>query len=313
MTTHVLRRSVFHAPVATLANGHALALTRHELEGGIDGPTLGIVAGIHGDEPLGIEVVRRLLVALEGERFAGRLLGVPVANSYAFAALERNTPIDAANLNRLFPGDADGTLTQQLAHVIASEVVGRCDRLIDIHSGGNLATVDYVYTGSDGEMAKAFGSTLLFRGTAPAGSLAAYADSLGRPALIVELGGGQQRNEEFVCKGIRGVRNVMKHLGMLDGELELPPEQVVFDELADLKPHHGGLMLSSYGPDRLGEAVGEGLELARVVSPYTFETLETIVAPFEPTLLVLVREALTTVEPGDYGFIVGNGATAVAA
>ena len=54
-------------------------------------------------------------------------------------------------------------------------------------------------------------------------------------------------------------------------------------------------------------------ELARVVSPYTFDVLESIAAPFEPTLLVLVREAVTKVEPGDYGFIVANGATAVAA
>lgn len=313
MTTIALQHELVRTPVATLANGHELEVVQHVLHGGGDGPTLGLIAGIHGDEPLGIEIVRRLLLELEHRSFRGRLIAVPVANSYAFAALERNTPIDSVNLNRVFPGRSDGTLTEQLASEITSGLVDGCDRLIDIHSGGSLATVDYVYTGTDSRMAKSFGSELLFRGSAPGGSLAAHAESLGVPTLIVELGGGQQRNEHFARKGLRGVLNVMKHLGMLDGEPELPTTQLLFDELADLKPHHGGLMLSHFGADRLGECIQGGEELARVVSPYTFATLETIAAPFESTLLVLVREALTTVEPGDYGFIVGNGANAVAA
>jgi len=278
-----------------------------------DGPRLGVIAGIHGDEPLGVEIVRRLLVELDTRTLRGELLAVPVANPYAFAALTRHTPIDAANLNRSFPGNTDGTLTQQLAHVICAELLAGCDSLIDVHSGGNLATVDYVYAGSDRTLAKAFGCEILYGGAAPAGSLAAYAAEVGVTTLIVELGGGQQRNEHFVEKGVRGIRNVMKHLGMIDGEPQLPGEQIIVDELADLKPHQGGLMLSSFGPARLGEAVESETELARVVSPYSFDVLESIAAPFDPTLLVLVREAVTTVEPGDFGFIVANGATAVAA
>jgi uncharacterized protein len=299
--------------VAVLANGHRLELPLHRVRGPDDGPRLGVIAGIHGDEPLGVEIVRRLLVELDAQALRGELLAVPVANPYAFAALTRHTPIDAANLNRSFPGDPDGTLTQQLAYVICSELLADCDRLVDVHSGGNFATVDYVYAGKDRRLAKAFGCEILYEGAAPTGSLAAYAGERGVTTLIVELGGGQQRNEHFVEKGIRGIRNVMKHLGMIDGEPKLPIEQIFVEELADLKPHHGGLMLSSFGPAHLGEAVGAGTELARVVSPYTFEVLESITAPFEPTLLVLVREAVTTVEPGDFGFIVANGATAVAA
>jgi uncharacterized protein len=306
-------RTFEHVPVATLANGHRLELALHRVRGMDDGPRLGVIAGIHGDEPLGVEIVRRTLVELETEPFRGEVVAVPVANPYAFAALTRHTPIDATNLNRSFPGNVDGTLSEQLAHVICTELLAGCNRLVDVHSGGNLATVDYVYAGTDQEFAKAFGCEILYAGAAPAGSLAGYAGGLGVTTLIVELGGGQQRNEHFVEKGVRGIRNVMKHLGMLDGKPELPVEQFIVDELADLKPHQGGLMLSSFGPSRLGEAVAAETELAGVVSPYTFELLESIAAPFEPTLLVLVREAVTTVEPGDFGFIVANGATAVAA
>jgi predicted deacylase len=69
-------------------------------------------------------------------------------------------------------------------------------------------------------------------------------------------------------------------------------------------------MISNVGAERLGEEVPAGTELGRVVSPYTFDVLETVKAPFDPTLLVLVREPMTKVDPGDYGFMVANGATA---
>ena len=96
-----------------------------------------------------------------------------------------------------------------------------------------------------------------------------------------ELGGGQQLNEHYVQKGLRGIRNVMKKLGMLPGELELPERQVVVEELIVLRPHHGGLMLSEVEPSRLGEEVAQGTTLGRIVSPYTFEELETVTAPFD--------------------------------
>ena len=313
MTTGVGSRSLARFPVAILSSGHIVELVVHRVQGTPGGTRLGVVAGIHGDEPLGIEIVRRLVLELQQGSFEGELLALPVANPCALSTLTRTTPVDAANLNRVFPGSPHGTLTEQVAHVLCSELVERCDCLIDIHSGGNLATVDYLYVGQDVALAKTFGCELLYRGPAPPGSLAAHAETLGVRALIVELGGGQQRNEHFVRKGVRGIQNVMKQLGMLPGRPELPPTQVVVSELADLKPHQGGLMLSRYGPEQLGQAVGAGQELARVVSPYSFDVLEEINAPFEPSLLVLVREALTKVEPGDFGFMVANGATAVAA
>ncbi len=306
-------RETVRASVASLSGGQELDLALHRVRGAQPGPRLGVVAGIHGDEPLGIEIVRRFLLTVQDETFAGELTAIPVANPCAFATLTRHTPVDAGNLNRSFPGNPDGTLSEQIAHVVAAELLERCDYLVDVHSGGPLATVDYVYADADEQLAKAFGCEVLYRGAPPPGSLAEDAAGRGIPTLIVELGGGRQHDERFVWKGMRGLRNVMKHLRMLGGEPELPPAQTFVSELADLKPHHGGLMLSRYGSDRLGDLVPAGEELAQVVSPYSFETLEQIVAPFEPTLLVLVRDGVTKVDPGDYGFIVANGDTAAAA
>jgi uncharacterized protein len=305
-------RETARVPVATIANGHTLELVTHRIRGGAgDGPTLGLIAGIHGDEPLGVETIRRFVSDLDPASFAGSLFVLPVANPYAFQALTRNTTVDMSNLNRIFPGDPDGMLSDQLAHAIVEQIVPNCDYLIDFHSGGNLATVDYVYLHDDLGLAEAFGCEILFRGPSYAGSLGDYARKNGVPTIVSELGGGQQLNGHYLQKGLRGIRNVMKKLEMLDGDPERPGRQVVVDELIVLRPHHGGLMLSEVEPARLGESVAKGTVLGRIVSPYTFEELETVTTPFDPSLLVLVREAVTKVDPGDYGFMVANGATAV--
>ena len=299
-------------PVATIANGHVLDLVTHTIRGGRgDGPRLGLIAGIHGDEPLGVETIRRFVADLDPATFSGSLFVLPVANPYAFQALTRNTTVDMNNLNRIFPGDAHGMLSEQLAHAIVETVLPSCDYLIDFHSGGNLATVDYVYLHDDLGLAEAFGCEILFHGPSYPGSLGYHAREAGIPTIVSELGGGQQLNEHYVQKGLRGIRNVMKKLGMLEGEPERPERQVVVDELIILRPHHGGLLLSEALPERLGEPVPKGTVLGRIVNPYTFEELEVVTATFEPSLLVLVRESVTKVDPGDYGFMIANGATAV--
>jgi len=307
-TTAAERRTTERIPVATIANGHTLDLVVHTIEGDAEGPRLGLIAGIHGDEPLGVETVRRFVDELGS--FRGRLVVMPVANPYAFQALTRNTPLDMNNLNRVFPGARDGMLTEQLAATIVETLLPRIDYLVDFHSGGNLATVDYVYLHDQSGLAEAFGCEILFRGPSYEGSLGDYARSNGVPTVVSELGGGQQRNEHYVQKGVRGTLNVMRKLDMLDGEPEVPERQVVLDEMVVLRPHEGGLMLSNVDATRLGEQVPRDFELARIVNPYTFETLERITAPYDPTLLVLVREPVTKVDPGDYGFILANGATA---
>jgi predicted deacylase len=314
VTEVVVRQSqheITRVPVAEIANGHLLELVVHTITGCAgDGPTLGLIAGIHGDEPLGVETLRRFVAELDQSSFAGELVVLPVANAYAFQSLTRNTPVDMNNLNRLFPGDPDGMLTEQLAYAIVQVLVPRCNYLIDLHSGGNLATVDYVYLHDDGGLAESFGCEILFRGPSFHGSLGDHTRSNGIPTVVSELGGGQQRNAHYVEKGLRGIRNVMKRLEMLPGEPDLPDRQVVVEELIVLRPHHGGLMISNVDPEQLGASVAQGFELGRVVSPYTFEVLEVVTAPYDPTLLVLVREPITKVDPGDYGFMVANGANA---
>jgi uncharacterized protein len=305
------RRALETVPVATLANGHRLALHLHVVEGARPGPTLGLTAGIHGDEPLGCETVRRVLEAVDPDTLAGTIVALPVVSPYAYQALSRNTPPDMSNLNRVFPGSRDGTFSDILAATACETMLERAEHVVDFHSGGNFATVDYVYIhDDDAELARAFGCELLYRGPSFPGSFGDHARRRGVPTVVSELGGGQQRTAHYLDKGVRGALNVMRHLRMLEGDVELPERQRIVTEMRVIRPHHGGVLLSRHGAAELGQVIAGGDELGRLISPFTFEELEIIRAPFEQSILVLTREPITNVEVGDYGYMVADGANA---
>src|SRR5258708_39569273 len=95
-------------PVTTLASGFELFIPLHRLEGRSPGPTLGLSALVHGDEPLTNEVVRQVLSSIDPADLRGTLLAVPVVNPLAFESLTRHTPVDMLDLNRNFPGSPAG-------------------------------------------------------------------------------------------------------------------------------------------------------------------------------------------------------------
>jgi predicted deacylase len=104
--------------------------------------------------------------------------------------------------------------------------------------------------------------------------------------------------------------NVLKQLGMIDGEIVRPPQQTIVSEMAVIRPRVGGMLYPEIGLDQLGKEVRGGTLLGRVLSPYTFETLEEIRAPFDLGYMILLRGGMMRVNPGDYGYMVANAQTA---
>ncbi|HET8588272.1 MAG TPA: succinylglutamate desuccinylase/aspartoacylase family protein [Nakamurella sp.] len=299
-----------HVPVTTLANGHQVTIPVHTITGS-DGPRLGLVSGVHGDEPLAVETVRRVLLELADADLRGTVTAVTVANPYAHMALTRNTPLDGANLNRIFPGNAGGTVTEQVAAALVDLLVGSVDYLIDFHSGGIQACVDYAYIHEDGaELSKAYGADVLYRGPGYAGSFTSITREAGIPSVVSEYGGASARIDHYLAKGVAGTSNVMRHLGMLPGDVSTTPGQRIVETLVNLPPRNGGILLSELTPDDLGTEFPRGTVLGRVISPYTLEELETIEAPFERNILILTRPSYTNVAPGDYGYMVADATTA---
>src|SRR4030081_1724246 len=212
-------------PVTTLASGRKLFFPLHRLEGRAPGPTLGLSAVVHGDEPLTNENVRQVLARVDPAELRGTILAVPVANPLAFENLSRHTPIDMLDMNRNFPGSPAGWLSEQMAHVLATRFVSPLDVHLDLHTGGIFPTVDYVYIfGKSRELSLAFGSSFLFEpAQAPyQGTFALPATQKGIPFFTAELGGGSFRDAHYLEHGVRGVMNVLKQLKMLDGSVVRP-------------------------------------------------------------------------------------------
>ncbi len=295
-------------PVTTLASGYRLALPLHRIAGAEPGPMLGMMALIHGDEPLPNVVLREAYHQLDPATLKGTRLMMPVANPLAYEALTRNTPLDMTNMNRVFPGDAGGWLTEQIAHTIVTQFVPQIDYLVDFHSGGTFPTVDYVYLSKlEPALSRAFGSDILYDGPGYEGTLSNVTE--GRediPTAVIELGGGSLVDDAYIARGIEGSFNVLKYLGMIEGEPALPAEQKIVQEMAVIRPRAGGVLYPEVKLDQLGEVVAGGTVLGRVVSPYTFEELEVIEAPFEKNLMILLRGAITRVNPGDYAYMVAS-------
>jgi predicted deacylase len=299
-------------PVTTLASGRELFIPLHRLQGSSPGPTLGLSAVVHGDEPLTNEVIRRVLTSIDPAQLRGTILAVPVVNSLAFEALSRHTPIDMLDLNRNFPGSPSGWLSEQIAHVLSTRFVAQLDVHLDLHTGGIFPTVDYVYIfDKSRDLSLAFGSTFLFEPSQPyQGTFAVPAAAKGIPFFTAELGGGSFLDAHYLDHGVRGVMNVLKQLEMLDGEVVRPARQTIVTEMAVIRPRVGGVLYPEIGLDQLGHEVAGGTLLGRVVSPYTFETLEEIRAPFDRGYMILLRGAMMRVNPGDYGYMVANAESA---
>ncbi|KQN74836.1 succinylglutamate desuccinylase/aspartoacylase family protein [Devosia sp. Leaf64] len=300
----------------THADGSDAVLFIHELVGEEDGPTIGISASIHGNENSGSQAVLDLYRALKDQPLKGRILLLPVANPYAFAVNERFATIDKVDLNRQFPGNPKGTYSQQLAHALTNEFLNVIDVHIDLHSGTDRPTVDYVYIWNDERLSRAFGSKLLYRpvenkqGTVFGGTTKSVTiDTRNIPVAVIELGGGIVDQTPYVKQTVDGVLNMLKTIGAIPGDPWTNPKQIVVNELAGIRPTQGG-WLEPLAPAN-GEVIKGGQLLGRVVSPYTFEVLEEIPTPFENGVMIMQHLTRNLVHSGDYGFMVGNldGAT----
>jgi predicted deacylase len=302
-----LHRSKF----STMADGSDAVLFIHDINGAAKGPTVGISASIHGNENAGSQIIRELWPILKDANIAGRIMLLPVANSRAFAVNKRYTPVDELNLNRQFPGSTTGWYSDHLAAAITAEFLNKIDIHIDLHSGTDRPTVDYVYIMNDETLSRAFGSKILYRpqdgqsGTTYTGTTKDVTVSeRGISSVVVELGGGIVDQQPYVERGVSGILNILKSAGVLNGDPEAPPAQTVVHGIDIIRPAHGGWLETAAPP--LGGEIYGGDVLGRVVSPYSFEVLETINSPVKHGIMILSHLSRNVVEPGDYGYMVGH-------
>jgi N2-acetyl-L-2,4-diaminobutanoate deacetylase len=196
------------------------------------GPTLLFTGGNHGDEYEGPIALAKLARSLEPDTIAGRLILIPALNLPAVLAGTRVSPIDQVNLNRAFPGRWDGTVTSMIADYVTRRILPLCDAVIDLHAGGRtLSFVPFCgmhVLADPAQMARtkaamlAFGApiSLMIEEFDVAGMLDTAVEQLGRPFLFTELGGGGAASAATVRIAERGILNLLRHFGVLEGAPE---------------------------------------------------------------------------------------------
>ena len=206
--------------------GEALVLRALVVTGRDPGPTLLVVAGVHGDEYEGMEAVRQVFAALDPETMRGSLLGIPIANPLAYAARTRSTPanVDGLNLARVFPGDAGGTVTQRLAyHLLGLVERNVCpdDLFVDLHSGSADVTfapmvgfrgVNGHGRGASEEAARHFGIARLWCIPDSPGPFNAETARRGIPTIGTETTGRAGCAPQDVAEYVLGLRNLLAYL-----------------------------------------------------------------------------------------------------
>lgn len=214
-------------PITRLVTGADVSLPVRVVHGREDGPTMWISAAIHGDEVVGVEVVRQVLAGLDPKQVRGTVVALPMVNVLGFMNGDRYLP-DRRDLNRSFPGSARGSLASRIAHLVMTEVVAKCSVGLDLHTGSdrrsNLPQIRAdLDDGFTRDLAAAFGAPVMLHARIRDGSLRHAARERGATVLLYEAGESLRMDAYAIDAGVVGVRRVLAALGMVDGVVEPPP------------------------------------------------------------------------------------------
>jgi len=287
------------------------------IHGAKAGPVLALVAGTHGYEYSPILAMQRFPAKVNPQELEGTIIVVHVANMPSF--LGRTiyySPVDGKNLNRVYPGKADGTVSERIAHVITREVIERADYLVDLHCGdGNEALRPYSYWMTSGtpevnakskEMALAFGLDHIVidnqRTQDPSHSVytSNTAITRGKPSITTETGllGRVDSNGADLAEA--GVFNLLRHFRMLPGEPRRVEHPIWIDRNEVLRSPATGTFHARVQPD---QSVATGTLLG-VLNDFFGNPVQEIRAPFAGIVLYVV--ATPPVSEGEPLAMVGH-------
>lgn len=299
------------------ADGQDMEIPFMVVRGVEPGKTLYAQVAQHGCEIMGLDALRRLIAELDPTRMRGTFIYC-LPNPLAFREKVRESTFDPipSGMNRVWPGNPDGGVTERAAHKVWNELILRSDEVIDLHTATRRCPV-WVFYEAEGvsdetpsetarrseRMARHFAAPIVYVETEPLGerrTLRARCVDQGIPAIVPELGGAGYFDEEVVTIAQRGIKNIMKDLGIIEGELERPETQVKLIWRLDEKPFTaragvGGVFVPQV---TLGDIVKKGDPVGFVYSPRNFETLETLHAPSDGYVFRISENPVC--HPGDY-------------
>ncbi|HYU77360.1 MAG TPA: succinylglutamate desuccinylase/aspartoacylase family protein [Vicinamibacterales bacterium] len=259
------------------------------VNGAEPGPTLSLTAGVHATEYPPIDAVMRTVNELDPQHLRGAVIAVPVANTTMFASrMPFVSPIDGLNLNKIAPGNAEGTISEVLAHVLLQDIIGVSEYYIDLH-GGDIgeALLPFVACSITGNADLDRKAELLARLYSPdvislsadgatvppfAGSIVHSAARQGIVALFAEAGGDGTLEEADVQVHVNGIKNVLRYLRAIEGDPHLVGARSKGTRRFVMRARRSGLVRLKVA---IGDRIAEGQEIAEICNMFG-ETVEVV-------------------------------------
>lgn len=298
-------------PVSELPYGPPINVPIMIVNGAKAGPKLWVNACIHGSEFHGTFAIWKTIETLDARTLRGTFIATPAMNVSAFEAGDRTSPYDKLDMNRIFPGDPNGEYTQQLGYALFQHIIGNAEYFIDLHTGQKESLVhNWVFfhgtggkAGEDSEkLARAFGYRVVQKTEKEkaVGFLYRELTERGIPSILPESGGGAVYVDDYAEVLHKGIMNVMKCLGMIEGRPEQLQSYQSLSEYVWPKAKRGGLFSSKV---KLGEKVSSGQVIATIRNIFGDET-ERITSPFDGVILFI--RTFPVVKIGDSIIMVGR-------
>lgn len=287
------------------------------INGAKPGPKLAIVAGSHGTEYASIIALEKLIQAVDAKELSGTLIILPLVNLASFAQkVPHLNPVDRKNMNRMFPGKADGTQTERASWAIAKQVVEPSDYLIDLH-GGDLdeSLRRYAYWPRTGKeqldsashgMVMAFGLDHIIlqknQGQAVYGatSISRFAEDQGKPTIIAEAGHAGTTEDADVQALVRGCENVMRHLKMLPGTVTPVEHPVWIGQITTVRSDYDGI----FYPLTIPEAYVQKGMIVGYLTDYFGHKLADVTAPLSGVVTYIC--SVPSMKKGDTAVNIGE-------
>ncbi len=292
-------------PVVRLYTDTDISMPVHVIRSKIDGPTIFISAAVHGDELNGIEIIRRLIKQKSLRILKGTVIFVPMVNVYGVLNQSRYMP-DRRDLNRCFPGSTKGSLAGIVANKFLSEIVKNCEYGIDLHTGAihrsNLPQIRANLKDQETrELAEVFGVPVLLNSNLRDGSLRESAVQSGTKILLYEAGQALRFDELSIRAGIRGIQNVLAHLGIIKKKKrgdsrKLKVSPFIANTSSWSRANASGIVNNL---KNLGDKVQKGDLLAKIGSPFG-EIFDSIHA--SKSGIIIGKQNIPLVQEGDAMF-----------
>lgn len=271
-----------------------------------DGPTIVLMAGMHGDEINGIEIIRRIIRKKLNKPTKGTVICIPIFNIFGFLNLKRELP-DGRDLNRSFPGSSTGSLASQFAYQFMKEIAPIADVIIDFHTGSaqrnNYAQIRCDFEDEQSvQLARIFNPPIVLDSSLIPKTIREAIQRLGKQYLLFEGGKTNSIEETIVEEGMNGAKLILNHFGMRSFKIDISVgrEPVFLEESKWLRAPNSGLFLAQV---KNGSAVKKGELLGIIMDP--FGKVERKVKALRDGVVLCVNEA-PTVYKGDAIFHIGR-------